>query len=285
MHSSTSRPFRALSQAIFAVVLVTGVARAEDQPFLNLDGTDIEPQGGHELEQNFGWATGMTGRAFSEFEGETELEYGWSDRLKLAVATSYSWAREHDHTFPNVAAESGSEWGGVEGEMVYQLQNVYFDPIGLAVLVAGGVGPNARAIEAQVLVQKNYFNDRLRLVANFGGEFGSEKDGGWSDVSALSFSAGAAYNLTWDLSLALEFSAEHEFDGLLLNGEGVPGVTTYFLGPTVQYVAHPWSASLGFQMQLPWSQDPSHGAGSVSQGYLADAERTRLALRITRDFY
>lgn len=270
-----------LSGAAFALLLMATAARAEDQPFLNLDATDIEPQNGKELEQNFGWANGLTGRAFNAFEGETELEYGWSDRLKLALATSYGWERERDHSFPGLPAETSSEWGGLEGEAVYQIENVYFDPVGLAVLVAAGAGPNSRAVEAQLLVQKNYFNDRLRLVANLGGEFGSEKDGTWSDVSALNLGLGAAYNVTWDVSAGLEFNAEHEFDGIL----GTPGVTTYYLGPTVQLIERPWSVSLGFQMQLPWSQDPSHAAGGVSGGYLAEAERLRVALRITRDFY
>ena len=40
---------------------------------------------------------------------------------------------------------------------------------------------------------------------------------------------------------------------------------------------------LGFQAQLPWANDPTHT--SVYQGYLAAAERFRVALRVTRDFY
>jgi hypothetical protein len=277
---------RSLSAAVFAASLAfAGAARADDQPFLNLDATDIEPQYAYELEQNVGWATGLTGRAYNAISGVTEIEYGLTDRLQLAILTSYGWDHEHEHLFPAVPSVSSSEWGGIEGEAIFQAMNVYFDPIGLGFLVAAGAGPNSRAVEAQVLVQKNYFNDRLRLVANIGGELGSEKDGAWSDVSALIVSAGAAYNITWEWSAGLEFNAEHEFDGLLINGRGVPGVTTYFLGPTIQYVAHPWTASLGFQVQLPWAQDPSHAPGSVTGGYLANAERTRVALRITRDLY
>lgn len=275
----------ALGSAVTFLLLLPAIARADDQPFLTLDATDIEPESAFELEQNFNWNTGLTNRAFSEFEGETEIEYGLSDKVQLALATSYAWAREHDHTFPASPAYGAGEWGGIEGEAIYQIQNVYFDPIGLGLLVSAGASPGARSFEAKVLIQKNYFNSRLRLVANLGGEFGSEKDGGWSDVSALSANLGAAYDITWSWSLGLEFNAEHEFDGLLVNGKAVPGVTTYYAGPTLQYIAHPWTASLGVQFQLPWSQDPSHAAGSVAGGYFADAERARVGLRITRDLY
>lgn len=273
-----------LVTAVAVICLSTNIARADDQPFLTLDATDIEPEHGYELEQNFGWNTGMSHRAFSEFEGETEVEYGWSDKLQLAMATSYAWAYEHDHTVPASPSETGSEWGGINGEAVYQAMNVYFDPIGLGFLVNGGIGPNSRGVEALLILQKNFLNDRLRVVINTGGEFGAEKDGTWSDVSALTFNAGAAYNINWEWSAGLEFNVEHDFDGLLLNGKGVPVATSYYFGPTLQYIAHPWTASLGVQFQLPWANDPTH-SGGVDRGYLADAERARVGFRITRDLY
>jgi len=274
----------ALGGLVFLCALANA-AQAEDQPFLSLDATDIEPASGRELEQNFGWNTGMSHRAFSEFEGETEFEYGWSDKLKLAAATSFAWDYNHDHTFPPSPSSSGSAWGGIKGEAVYQALNVYFDPVGLAVLVAPTIAPNYRGVEAKLLLQKNFINDRLRFVVNAGGEFGSEKDGAWSDASALTFDAGLAYNVTWEWSAALEFNAEHDFSGLMLNGRAVPEATSYYFGATIQYVAHPWTASVGVQLQLPWANDPTHTAGTLDGGYLAEAERTRVALRVTRDLY
>jgi len=278
----------ALKTALYGLVFfpaLTSAAKAEDQPFLTMDATDIETASGRELEQNFGWNSGMSRRAFSEFEGETEFEYGWGDALKLTAATSLAWEYDHDHTFPPSPSQSGAAWGGITGEAVYQAMNVYFDPIGLGVLVAPTIRPNYRGVEAKLLLQKNFINDRLRFVMNAGGEFGSEKDGAWSDASALTFDAGLAYNITWEWSAALEFNAEHDFAGLMVNGRAAPEATSYYFGPTIQYVAHPWTASLGFQTQLPWASDPTHAAGTLDGGYLADAERTRVALRITRDLY
>jgi hypothetical protein len=257
---------------------------AEDQPFLTMDSTDIEPEFGRELEQNFNWASGKPRQSFNAILGETEFEYGLSDQIKLAAILDYDWTRTRDHSVSGAPAISGTAVDGVGGEIVYQAMNVYFDPIGLGFLVSPGVGRNSRNVEAKVLLQKNFLNDRLRAVVNVGGDFGTERDAGaWSDVSALTFDAGIAYNITWEWSAALEFNAEHSFEGLLLNGRGIPATSTYFVGPTIQYVAHPWTASLGVQAQLPWASDATHTPGALDHGYSADAERFRVMLRITRD--
>lgn len=259
-------------------------AHAEDQPFLTLDSTDIEPELGRELEQNFTWASGKPGQSFNALLGETEFEYGLSDQIKLAAILDYDWTRTRDHTANGATAISGTAVDGVASEIVYQAMNVYFDPIGLGVLVSPGIGRNSRNVEAKVLLQKNFLNDRLRAVLNVGGDFGTERDSGaWSDVSALTLDAGIAYNITWEWSAAIEFNAEHSFEGLLLNGRGIPVTSTFFAGPTIQYVAHPWTASLGAQAQLPWASDATHTPDGLDHGFSANAERFRVMLRITRD--
>jgi hypothetical protein len=280
------RPAISALAAVLLPLLAPGVARADDQPFLSLDATDIEPELGHELEQNFVWASGKPRQSFNTVDGETELEYGYSDQIQLAGAVDYDWTRTRDHSLPAIPAVGGTAIDAIRAEMIYQAMNVYFDPIGLGFLISPSVGRDARNVEAKVLVQKNFFNDRLRAVMNMGGQFGAGRSGGdWSDVSALTFDAGIAYNITWAWSAALEFNAEHDFDGLLLNGRATPTATTFFLGPTIQYVAHPWTASLGVQAQLPWASDATHSEGGLDHGFSSDAERFRIAARITKDFF
>lgn len=281
---------RILSPAVVTaatVLLCTGSmappAMADDQPFLTLDTTDIEPEHGNELEQNLTWASGKTGQAFNSIEGETEFEYGLSDEVQLAAATEYDWTRERDHLLPTSPAVDGVAFDAIRGELIYQAMNVYFDPVGLGLLVSPGVGRNFRNVEAKFLLQKNFFNDRLRTAFNIGGEFGTERaDRAWGDVSALTFDAGVAYNITWEWSAALEFNAEHDFDGLLLNGRAIPTSSSFYIGPTVQYVTLPWKFTFGVQAQLPWASDATHTPGALEHGFLSDAERFRVMFRITR---
>jgi len=277
-----------LPSAVFAlatVLLAPGLspAKADDQPFLTLDATDIEPELGNELEQNFTWTSSRSAQSFNAIEGETEFEYGLSDQIQLAAASAYDWTRTRDHDVPGSRAVSGTAFDAIRAEMIYQAMNVYFDPLGLGLVVSPAVGRNSRNLETKLLLQKNFINDRLRAAINFGAEIGTEReDGSWGDVSALTFDAGVAYNITWDFSAALEFNAEHDFSGLLLNGRGAPTTSSFYLGPTLQYVILPWKVTLGAQAQLPWASDATHAPGSLDRGFLSDAERFRVMLRITR---
>jgi hypothetical protein len=278
-----SFPHLLVALAFASTLLNPSSARADDQPFLTLDATDIEPELGTELEQNFSWTSGKTGQSFNAIAGETEFEYGLSDQIQLAVAGDYDWTRTRDRAVPGAHAISGVAFDAVRAEMIYQAMNVYFDPLGLGLVVSPGVGRNSQNLETKVLLQKNFFNDRVRTLMNFGAEIGTEREGGaWSDVSALTFDAGIAYNITWDFSAAVEFNAEHDFSGLLLNGRATPTASTFYIGPTLQYVTLPWKVTLGAQAQLPWASDATHAVGSLDRGFLPDAERFRVMLRITR---
>lgn len=258
-------------------------AIADDQPFLTLDTTDIEPEMGRELEQNFTWMSGEAGQSFNAIEGETEFEYGFSDQLLLAAAAEYDWTRTRDHSVPGARAIDGTAFDAIRAEMTYQAMNVYFDPVGVGLLVSPGVGRNSRSVETKLLLQKNFFNDRLRTAINLGGEFGTERnDGAWGDVSALTLDAGIAYNITWEWSAAIEFNAAHDFDGLLLNGRAIPSSSTFYVGPTIQYVTLPWRFTLGAQEQLPWASDATHTPGALDHDFLSDAERFRVMFRVTR---
>ncbi len=266
-------------------LLAASSARADDQPFLTLDATDIEPQFGHELEQDFTWAHGLRGRAFDTLEGETELEYGLADTVQIAGSLEYSWMRAHPHALAG-PSDTSTNIDGVSGEVIWQAMNVYFDPIGLGILVSPGIGPDERGVEAKMLLQKNFLNDRLRLVINTGVDFGqSRDDGSWGGESAIEFNADLAYNITWEWSVGAEFNAERDFEGALVDGHAIPEGDTFYLGPTLQWVAHPWTASLGFQEQLPWAHGFNHEPGALHDGFRTDSERSRVMLRVTKDFF
>jgi hypothetical protein len=265
--------------ASLTILMLVGAARAEDQPFLTLDATDIEPQFGREFEQDFNWAIdrpSSTGLAM-----RSEIEYGLRDNLQIAGAADYGW----DRAAPGTDAKI--RFSAVSGELIYRPLNVYFDPLGLAVLVSPGVGPNLFEVETKLMAQKNFINDRLRVVVNVAWTGARQRKldaemNRWENESTLSLGAGLSYNITWAWSAGIEFDNERDFAGF--DGRGSPDSSVYYAGPTFQFVDHPFTMSVGFQAQLPCASGPGDISGSLHNGFAVDADRYRVAFRVTRDF-
>lgn len=274
---------RRLSMALLAGIGFFGLAQAalaDDQPFLSLYTTDIDAAQEKEIEQRVIFTAQKPGEAYAGIESNTEFEYGVTDDLQVSLYGNYEWERVHPHA-PLAPAETEREFN-VSGEAIYRFLNVYFDPVGFAVYLEPSYGANNRELEAKILLQKNFFNDDLRLAFNANFENQWERDAGsWHRGSAIEMRFGAAYNLTPAWSLCAEFSNENEFDGLV--GSGHPVSNLYYVGPTISYKGLPLTISFGAQAQLPWANDHTHTPGAISHGYSVDAERWRVGLMISRD--
>lgn len=266
--------------ALLASVVLSTAVQADDQPFLTVYTTDIDTQYEKEIEQSLYWNTQKPHRAFNGWLSRTEFEYGVTDDFQLSAYLNYEWERSHPH--PTGGPEETWHATSVSGEAIYRFLNPYFDPIGLAVYFEPTFGDNVRELEAKLLLQKNFFNDNLRLAANINFEDTWERDVGvWDKGSAVEFFAGAAYNITPEFSVGAEFNNENDYAGLF--GSNRLATNAYYLGPTVEYIAAPFIVRFGVQFQMPWSSDHTGEPGAVLHGYLTDAERIRLGLRIGMD--
>lgn len=270
--------------ALFACALLSNGARADDRPFAFAYTTDIEAQGEKEIEQEITWSSGHAHEAFQEVESRSEVEYGFTDNFQGSFYLNYDWSRAHPHSL--LGPVTSSSLPGVSGEFIYRLMNVYFDPIGLALYAEPSIGNGSRSFEVKVLLQKNFLNDDLRFALNVNAEDRWEKNalGRYDQSSALEFYSGLSYNVTPEWSVGGELDNERGFDGLLLGGSSTYAQNAYFAGPTIQYVGHPFRIILGAEMQLPWASDPAHTPGALNDGYLSDAERFRVRLRVATDF-
>ncbi|MGZ5926590.1 MAG: hypothetical protein ACXWLJ_07915 [Rhizomicrobium sp.] len=276
---------KALAAATLSVMaLISSSAKADDRPFAFAYTTDIEAAGEKEIEQEITWTSGHAHEAYQGIESRSEFEYGFTDNFQGSFYLNYDWSRTRPHA-PSGPVETSS-LPGVSSEFIYRLLNPYFDPIGLAVYAEPSFGNGTRSFEVKALLQKNFLNDDLRLVLNINAEDRCEKNGlgSYEQSSALEFYSGAAYNLTPEWSLGAELDNERGFDGLILGGTSRYTDNAYFAGPTIQYVGHPFRATLGIQTQLPWASDPTHSPGAIDNGYLSGAERFRARFRISADF-
>jgi hypothetical protein len=271
-----------LAALLFAALpFVTRGARADDQPFVTLYTTDIDTQGEREAEQWLTWSAGHAHGSYGEFFSQSEFEYGVTDDFQASLYLDYDWARERMAPEP----ANTTSLVAVHGELIYRVLNVYFDPFGLAFYLEPSEGPGERGVETKILLQKNFLNDTLRFAFNMNFEDTWDRTPNhWARTSALEFDAGLAYNVTPDFSVGMEFDNERAYDGLVLGSPASEQTSAFFIGPTIQYVGQPATITLGMQTQLPWAENASRTPGATENGFVADAERYRITLRLSKDF-
>ena len=265
-----------------AVLAAAEPARADDQPFLTLYMTDIDSQGEREVEQWLGWKNGKTGASYNDFQSRTEFEYGITDNLQGSVYLNYE---RNSTRFGMPQSFDIENSAGVSGELIWRLLDSDFDPVGFALYVEPSWNTDEREIESRILLQKNFLDDALRCAVNIAVEddWDREEDG-WERDSTIGLDAGATYAVAPELSAGVEFGNERDFEGVLMGGAAREQASAFFLGPTIEYEPLPWKITVGAQAQLPWATSPPGNAGAVLDGFEAQAERFRLAFRLSRDF-
>jgi len=280
------RCFRVWLVCLVFGVFLPGIARADDDaPFAWLYTAEVAGKGEVEVEQ---WLT-LTSDRFQErydaLAGRNELEYGASDRLSLALYANYDWTKvvPHGPGAPDAATDT-TKFTGFSGEVIYQLLNPSHDPFGLALYAEPGIGHGERALEFKLLLQKNLLDDRLVLAGNANLEYVWSRDsaaGTWDHETALEFLFGFAYRFSPGWSGGIEFANENSYAGHIFAGARAE-TSAFYLGPTIHYAGDEWWATLGLSGQLPWASNP--GGSATVHGYLAEAERFRLRLRVGFEF-
>src|SRR5712675_1978697 len=86
--------FAVLSATIFGAITL---ARADETPFASIYTAETEPQGEAEVEQWATWTRGKPNERFDQVLGRTEVEYGITNKLQLALYANYSRAKIAPH--------------------------------------------------------------------------------------------------------------------------------------------------------------------------------------------
>lgn len=280
----------ALTAAILAAA-GTSPALADESPFGTLYTTDTLPAGAAEVEQWATWKSGKPHESYSRLEGRTEYEYGVTSDFQLAGYANYKWTYQRPAGGPS---DSEAEFTSVSAEAIYRLWDPYTHPFGVALYLEPAIGSGLREIEAKLLLQKNFLDDRLVLAANavleqewehadadLSAAPGSpEAVAHWDKETELKFLIGASYRVASNWSAGAEFEVKREYDGLLVWDHAAAAADSYFFGPTLHYAAENYFVTLSTQAQLPWAANLSGEPGETVNGFAHEEERYRAQLRI-----
>jgi hypothetical protein len=289
----------------FAAILslVSFAASAEESMFAYVYTTDLLPQGAKEVEQWMTWRHQKIAGTYDQIEGRTEIEYGLTDRLQVALYLNYNWTQAYRNgpfgatTPPEQFADfypgpddhfNKARLVGVSGEAIYRILSPYTDVFGLALYTEPTVGKNFFEVENKIIVQKNFLDDLLTVAFNFtyAPEFRNLLDPadptgtatGWQEETDINYALAVSYRFIENWSAGFEFVNEHEYNGFVFNHESNSG---YYLGPTLHYGGERFFVTMTALWQMPWASAHSDTVpGALVNGYILDNDFERFRFRL-----
>jgi len=303
------RPVHRLMTTLALTILgcgFNGSALAEESQFSYVYTTDLLPKGAKEVEQWMTWRHQKIAGQYDQVEGKTEVEYGVSDRLQVALYANYSWTRAF-HNGPLGATTPPEQFAdkdtgpdehfrtarlvGVSGEVIYRVLSPYTDGIGLALYAEPTIGSEFRELETKLVLQKNFLDDRLITALNFtyAPEWRYLQDPvnpltkSWQEETDINLNVAVSYRFAPKWSAGFEFLNEHEYNSYRFTKQSNNG---YYFGPTLHYGGKDFFLTATLLEQLPWATPHSDTVeGSLVGGRIYDNDYEKYRLRIKAGFY
>lgn len=239
-------------------ILIQAPAQAGEGSFGWIYTLDLQPKGTLEFEQRLQLNQKQAGGKYDLWQARTELEYGLTDDIQIAgyVNTSYVNANQNnaDGTtggwlVPGAGSGSysRSRVDGVSLEAIWRLSNPVIDPIGVGLYGEVTTGPVKDEIEARLLLQSNFLDDRLVLASNI--QLAIEKvkwDVEVGRESMIDVLLGASYRVANNWTAGVEYRFHNDFDGYGYNTQTQRG---HFFGPNVHYATKDWWFTAAWRYQ------------------------------------
>lgn len=285
-----------------ALLFVAASALAGESPFGYVYTTDTHPRGAREIEQWLTLRHDQSRGNYDLWQGRTEFEYGVTDRLQTALYLNYASVsalhnRPDGTTGPGAfvpdsvdpdARYSKTFFQSLSNEWIYRVLSPYKDPIGLALYIEPTWGPDERELETKLIVQKNFFDDRLVWAANLTAAAESERyhSDNWEREGELELTTGLAYQFAPRWHAGLEYRHHRGYEGRGFSS-GKRVYAANFAGPSMHYASQKWWLTLTYLRQLANAKAYTDDArADIIDGrfYGEHHERYELRLRVGFSF-
>lgn len=273
-----------------AFATATGPLLAHEEPFGYLRGAQTEAKGEWELTQ---WTTARVGKESGRYLGldlATELEYGVTDRLQVALylLTDYHYSKDAVGSSGPIDDRNRFGLNGTSAELKYQLRDPFKESFGLALYLEPGFNSIERAdggrhdefeLEAKLIAQKNFLDNRLVAVANYTIEPEWVRSAGtaWETNLKMEWTAGLSWKFAQRWWLGVETRLDTEFGNADLNNAEF---VTFSAGPVMHYGGERLFATLTVLPQIAGWPDKT-GTGGL---HLDDRERLEVRLKLGTEF-
>lgn len=244
---------------------------------------DLQPKGTWEFEQKLQYNRGQAGGKFDLWQARTEIEYGVNEDFQLAGYLNTSYVNAYQN-YPDgstggwlVPGSAGNghyskfRFDGVSVEGIYRLTNPVVDPLGIGLYLEGTTGKVKDEVEARLLLQSNFLDDRLVLASNI--HMAVEKvKFDWDETgkeSMIDILLGASYRIANNWTAGLEYRFHNDFDGYNFDKQTQ---RAHFFGPNVHYATKDWWVTGAWRYQPQGaSKCWAPGDGECSNGRVWDS--------------
>lgn len=228
---------------------------------------DLQPKGSWEIEQKLDLATGQSDGTYNLLKSRTGLEYGLTDDLQITgYLNAYSvranknytrcedWKRRCTSGFavPGWASNqsySKSEIDGGSAELIWRLTNPVTSPIGVGLYLEPTLGNTEDSIEARLLLQSNFLDDRLIFAVNLIAESAKVKfdPAETSYESMFDIRYGVSYRFQPNLFAGIEGRFHNDFSGSTYTTQTQ---RANFIGPNLHYADENFWVTAAWLYQL-----------------------------------
>lgn len=297
---------------ILPYIVIINIASADEQFFAYAQTAEVIPQGGKQIYQ---WITHRQGRSQGSFNAQdyrTEFEYGLTNRLQGSLyvnARSFhikdsAPIEDGEPTYPN--RNDSIRFDGFSAALKYnilspfipnKLGNIglafYIEPGYARVFNVTGESMTTPYLETKIIVQKNFFEERLVAVFNIENDFVKRKivggDGLWQNDLELNFYAGLSYLVRSNWYIGFEGRYHSEYPQTYdvssfatMPRYGFKQQHVMWVGPNVHYATKYWWFTLTWLTQIGGNAtNNDYKSGNL---YLVDHERNEFRLKIAYNF-
>lgn len=243
-----------------AILCCASVVRGDEQLFGFVRGAETLPAHRWEVYQFFTLGEGKSEGTYYGAHFETEAEYGLTDRFQasLSLEQHYFYNQGVDGERDALDDKNNYRFGGIDASAKYRLLSTFKDPLGLALrLEAGylindevdGLRQHDRYLKPEIDLQKDFLEDRLICVLNFGVEWawGKQPAEQYPRELALEGATGVMYRFAPNWFAGVEVHTRWEYP--LFDFDNSEH-RVFYAGPSVHYSQERWWATLTWNYQV-----------------------------------
>jgi len=267
-------PIHSLRQTIATVLIVSQIgignlAFAGEGNFGWIYTLDLQPKDSWEFEQRLQLTQGQASGTYDLWYSRSEIEYGLTNDLQIAgYLNAYQVNANQNYTNPEACDESPtctSGYGvpsthdpatpynrtgldGVSLEAIYRISNPVTSPIGLGFYIEPTLGRLKNSLATRVLVQSNFWDDRLIVAGNLVLESEQLKFlGPTVPESMADILIGASYRFAPKWSAGIEGRYHTDYSTYDFRDQTQDAT---FIGPNLHYASKDWWATAAWRYQL-----------------------------------